>query len=233
MLDTPPSPGPVVPELPSLDASAREARDTEQRFFELSLDMLCFADFSGYFRRLNPAWETTLGFTCAELMSRPSIEFVHPDDRERTLQQNREVKAGGQARAFENRYMCKDGSWRWFLWNATADSDRRVIYSIARDITARKAAEAERERLVVELQAALAEVKTLQDYLPICSYCRKIRDDEDYWQNVESYITARTGTRFSHGICPSCYTTVMAEQEEPAGTARPGAADDGTPSSEA
>ena len=59
------------------------------------------------------------------------------------------------------------------------------------------------------MQAALAEVKTLQAYLPICSYCRKIRNDENYWQNVESYITTHTGTQFSHGICPSCYTTVM------------------------
>jgi PAS domain S-box-containing protein len=183
--------------------------DMDHRFFELSLDLLCYADFSGYFRRLNPAWEVTLGFTRAELMARPSIEFVHPEDRERTLGQNREVRSGGQARSFENRYLCKDGSWRWLLWNATPDLDRRVIYSVARDVTARKAAEAERERLVIELQAALAEVRTLQAYLPICSYCRKIRDDENYWQSVESYITAHTGTQFSHGICPSCYTTVM------------------------
>ena len=53
--------------------------------------------------------------------------------------------------------------------------------------------------------------QTLRDYLPICSYCRKIRNDENYWQNVESYITSQTGTQFSHGICPSCYTTVMDE----------------------
>jgi PAS domain S-box-containing protein len=183
--------------------------DMEHRFFELSLDLLCCADFSGYFRRLNHAWEVTLGFSRAELMSRPSIEFVHPDDRDRTREQNREVKSGGQARWFENRYLCKDGSWRWLLWNATPDFDRRVIYSVARDVTARKTAEAERERLLGELQAALAEVKTLRAYLPICSYCRKIRDDENYWQSVESYITTHTGTQFSHGICPACYTTVM------------------------
>ena len=193
-----------------LDVSAMsDPVDLEYRFFELSLDLLCCADFSGYFKRLNRAWEVTLGFSRTELMARPSIEFVHPEDRERTREQNREVKAGGQARSFENRYLCKDGSYRWLLWNATADLDRRVIYSLARDITARKAAEAERERLVGELQAALAEVRTLRAFLPICSYCRKIRDDENYWQNVESYITSHTGTQFSHGICPSCYTTVM------------------------
>lgn len=193
------------------DRLTATAAEMEHRFFELSLDLLCFADFSGYFRRLNPAWETTLGFTREELMSRPSIEFVHPDDRERTLAQNRVVKTGGQARAFENRYLCKDGSYRWLLWSASMDADRQVIYSLARDVTERKAADAERERLVAELRVALEEVKTLQAYLPICSYCRKVRDDENYWDNVETYITRHTGARFSHGICPGCYDSVMAQ----------------------
>ena len=79
-----------------------------ERFFAISLDMLCHADFNGYFRRVNPAWERTLGFTIDELRSRPSIEFVHPDDRERTLAQNRVVKSGGRAVFFENRYLCQD-----------------------------------------------------------------------------------------------------------------------------
>lgn len=184
----------------------------EDRFFDLSIDMLCFLGFNGYFKRLNPAWERTLGFTREELMSRPFIEFVHPDDRERTLNQNREVRAGGQALGFENRYLCKDGSYRWFLWNAAPDSPGQVIYSVARDVTARKEAESERDRLVRELQAALAEVKTLQEILPICSYCRRIRDDENYWDTVESYIARHTGSRFSHGICPSCMETIVAPQ---------------------
>jgi PAS domain S-box-containing protein len=186
----------------------------EDRFFELSIDLLCQLDFNGYFRRLNPAWERTLGFTIAELTSRPFIEFVHPDDRERTLQQNKEVRDGGRALGFENRYLCKDGSFRWFRWNARPDASWSVIYSVARDVTAQKEAEEERERLVRELQAALAEVKTLQQILPLCSYCRKIRDDEDYWHSVESYVAKRTGARFSHGICPECYTRVVAELEE-------------------
>ena len=187
------------------------AIEMEHRFFELSLDLLCFADFSGYFRRLNPAWETTLGFSREELMGRPSIEFVHPDDRAHTLAQNLQVRAGGHAEAFENRYRCRDGSYRWLLWNASPDLERQVIYSIARDVTAHKAAEAERNQLVADLQRAIAEVTTLQAYLPICSYCRKVRDDENYWHSVEAYITRHTGSRFSHGICPNCYETVMAD----------------------
>lgn len=183
--------------------------DFEHRFFDLSIDMLCVLDFSGYFRRLNAAWESTLGFTREELMARPFIEFVHPDDRERTLRQNREVRGGGQALLFENRYVCKDGSYRWLLWNSTRDEIRQVIYGVARDITNRKHAEQERERLVGELQAALGEVKTLRGFLPICSYCKSIRDDENYWHAVEAYISEHTNTRFSHGICPRCYANVV------------------------
>jgi PAS domain S-box-containing protein len=190
------------------DAS-NAVHELEDRFFAESIDMLCFLDFSGYFKRLNPAWERTLGFTRKELMSRPFIEFVHPDDRERTLKQNAHVRGGGQALAFENRYLCKDGSFRWFLWNAAPDSSQKVIYSVARDVTASKQAEEEREQLVQELKVALAEVKTLREILPICSYCRRIRDDENYWHTVEDYISHHTTTQFSHGICPSCMATMV------------------------
>jgi PAS domain S-box-containing protein len=181
----------------------------EDRFFALSIDMLCIAHFSGNFKRLNAAWEKTLGFSLEELQSVPMFDFVHPEDRQRTLDQNLKVKNGGRALAFENRYRCKDGSYRWLLWNATADLEHEVIYSVARDITERKRADEERERLLRELQAALAEVRELQKILPICSYCRNIRDDENYWQTVESYISHHTNTRFSHGICPACFENVV------------------------
>jgi PAS domain S-box-containing protein len=193
-------------------SACRAATELEERFFDVSLDMLCCLGFDGYFRRLSAAWEHVLGFTRAELMSRPFIEFVHPDDRERTLSQNRAVRGGGQARLFENRYMCKDGSFRWLLWNAAPDTARGVIFSVARDVTAQKGAAEEREALVAQLQTALAEVRTLRELLPICSYCRKIRDEEDRWQSVETYISRHTATRFSHGICPSCYEREVVPQ---------------------
>ena len=74
----------------SADDDARLAPELDERFFDLSIDLLCFLDFNGYFKRLNPAWEAALGFTREELMSKPFIEFVHPDDRARTLDQNRD-----------------------------------------------------------------------------------------------------------------------------------------------
>ena len=179
--------------------------DIAERFFDLSLDLLCCLGFDGRFRRLSPSWERVLGYTREELTSRPFIDFVHPDDRERTLAQNREVRAGGQARSFLNRYRRADGTYRSFRWNATPDLEHQVIYSVARDVTEQVMADEEIERLVTELRAAAAEVRELQDILPICSYCKKIRDDENYWHAVEAYIARRTRARFSHSICPSCY----------------------------
>lgn len=189
------------------DDTGGQSSDLEQRFFDLSLDMLAVLGFDGHFKRLNHAWESTLGFTPAEMMARPFIDFVHPDDRERTLSQNKDVRGGGRARLFENRYVCKDGTYKWMLWNARPDPDRQMIYAVARDMTARKLADEEREKLVRELQEALAEVRVLQSFLPICSYCKRIRNDQNYWQSVEGYISAHTNTQFSHSICPACFET--------------------------
>jgi hypothetical protein len=68
---------------------------------------------------------------------------------------------------------------------------------------------------VAELQEALTNVKQLSGLLPICSYCKRIRGDENYWERVESYITEHTDAKFSHGICPECYDTVMAQIDDP------------------
>ena len=181
----------------------------QDRFFDLSLDMLCIAHFSGHFLKLSAAWERTLGFTRGELQSKRMFEFVHPEDRERTLEQNRIVRSGGRALGFENRYMCKDGSYRWFRWNAIADMDHQLIYSLARDITESKRAEEERERLLRELQSALGEVKELREILPMCMYCKSIRSDQNYWQSVEVYIANHTNAQLSHGICPNCYNNTF------------------------
>lgn len=82
------------------------------------------------------------------------------------------------------------------------------------DITALRKTTQESERLIVELQNALAQIKTLKGIVPICSYCKKIRDDTGYWQMVEKYIGEHTEASFSHGICPECYVKVLKEIEE-------------------
>ena len=107
-----------------------------------------------------------------------------------------------------------------FFWK------RQFAQAILREITERKAADAERERLLAELRQTLAEVKTLQGIIPICAGCKKIRDDQGFWSQVETYVTQHSQARFSHGMCPDClkewYPSVNLELEpEPERPAAP------------
>lgn len=136
----------------------QRAKAENERLFDTALDLIGTASFDGYFLQLNPAWETTLGFSREELMSVPYIEFVHPDDVERTQRETNEQSAKGvKTLAFENRYRTKNGDYRWLSWQSTPDTTNRVLYFIARDITDKKLADAEIERRAIELQT-VAEV---------------------------------------------------------------------------
>ncbi len=123
-----------------------ERRRTAQeldRFFTLSLDMLCIAGFDGYFKRLSPAWERTLGFSVAELLAEPFLNFIHPDDHEKTGAATGQLQAGQDVLLFENRYRCKDGTYRWFEWKGTSFPDQQLIFAVARNVTERKQLEAQ------------------------------------------------------------------------------------------
>ncbi|HZB26763.1 MAG TPA: ATP-binding protein, partial [Vicinamibacterales bacterium] len=119
----------------------RRAQDDLDRFFALSLDLLCVVGFDGYFKRVNPAWQQVLGYTAEELLSRPYLEFIHPDDREPSHQEALKLSTGAAMLHFENRFLHKDGTCRWFLWSATPFPELQILYAAAHDITERKAAE--------------------------------------------------------------------------------------------
>jgi PAS domain S-box-containing protein len=110
-------------------------------FFEMSLDNLSVAGVDGYLKRVNPSWTRTLGWSVEELLSRPSIEFVHPDDRAATLAGRERLARGLALGPLVNRYLCKDGTHRWFEWRSVADVERGLIYAAARDVTEQKRAE--------------------------------------------------------------------------------------------
>ena len=103
--------------------------------------MLCIAGFDGYFKKLNRAWFKTLGFSEEELFARPYLDFIHPDDREATLAEAGKCAQGVSVVWFQNRYSCRDGSYRWLLWRAVPDTERGVIYAVARDMTEQKVLE--------------------------------------------------------------------------------------------
>jgi PAS domain S-box-containing protein len=111
--------------------TTRQERDG---FFDLSADLLCVAG-DGFFKRLNPAWETALGWSRDELMAQPFIELVHPDDRAATLAIR---DHDGPVASFENRYRCCDGSYRWMHWTSTSDPTTGLVYAIARDVTEKR-----------------------------------------------------------------------------------------------
>jgi PAS domain S-box-containing protein len=109
------------------------------RYFTGSLDLLCIADTKGYFRKLNPEWERLLGYTIQELQDHPIMDLVHPDDREATLASVSDLSRQKEVLNFVNRYLCKDGTYRWLEWRSYPSGNQ--IYSVARDISDRKLAE--------------------------------------------------------------------------------------------
>lgn len=325
-----------------LPGGAGHPPTSRDRLFILSLDLLCVADFQGRFLDLNPAWERTLGVPVDELLAKPYLEFVHPDDRRRTAAEADKLMKGTVTHAFENRYRCKDGSFKWLLWNAIAVPDESRIYAAARDISDRKEAderiqesenrlrsvlhsasdaviladdrgliidwnlaaqrifgyaqsevvrqpltlliperyreahaeglerlrrggesrvigktvelhgvrkdgaefplelslgmwrsgsavyysgiirdiserkkhEEERDRLIQDLQDALGNIKILRGMLPICSYCKKVRDDKGYWNQIEDYLSEHSEALFTHGLCTTCARRLHPEWDE-------------------
>ena len=139
--------------------------DDLREFFELSLSLWCIAGTDGYFKHLNPAWESTFGYSREELLSRPYLDFVHPDDREATIAAASNLTTGGNIQSFENRYRCKNGSYKWLLWSAIAHMDKERVYAIAADVTDRKCQEA---RLAAQhaVTRVLAEASTLATATP-------------------------------------------------------------------
>jgi PAS domain S-box-containing protein len=139
--------------------------DDLREFIDLSLNLLCIAGTDGYFKHVNPAWETTFGYTKEEVLSRPYLEFVHPDDCEATMAEATKIASGRSTLSFENRYRCKDGSYKWLLWSAVIRPERGLIYCIAADVTEQKR-EAARLSAQYAVTRVLAEAPTLASATP-------------------------------------------------------------------
>lgn len=150
----------------AVDITARKSAEAElEQFFSVALDLLCIADAQGYFRRLNRAWETTLGYSLQELQSRPFLEWVHPEDVPATQAAMQQLIEEKRLDHFVNRYRTQDGSYRFIEWRASLAGS--LIYAAGRDITLAKLAE---EQMKAAKEAAEAASRAKSEFLATISH---------------------------------------------------------------
>ena len=151
---------------------------------ELSLDLIATADYDGYFMQVNPAFTRTLGYSEAELLAKPFLEFVHPDDREATIRAAAEqTEAGLEVLNFQNRYQARDGSYRWLEWASRPDPQAHELIAVARDVNDRKLFEEREHRYQERLEQAVAERtreldEARQEIVQKLALAAEYRDDE-------------------------------------------------------
>ena len=154
-----------------MDITERKQIEEERdRLFNLSIDMQCIMDFDGFFKQLNKAWEHTLGHHRRDLLAKSFLTFVHPDDRQSTQTFFETLLQGNSIQNFENRYHCKDNSYRWLAWNAYPLVKEKRIYAFIRDITEHKQSEEaikyahERLLTILDSLGSLVYVSDMQSY---------------------------------------------------------------------
>ena len=140
-------------------ADHRKAEEEFKRLFDLSIDMICIADIkTNFFRKINPSFGKTLGYSDEELLAKPFIDFIHPDDKAPTLDVIvKKLSQGIPVINFENRYRCKDGSYKWLMWTSKPIPEQGITYSIARDVTDEKHAEEELKKHRNQLEEMVTE----------------------------------------------------------------------------
>jgi anti-anti-sigma factor len=210
-------------------AGPRPAGEHTSRFFNLSVDLLCIAGVDGYFKMLNDGWERTLGFSKRQMLAKPYLEFVHPDDHQATEAEIQKLYGGSDPLEFENRFRHQDGSYRWLSWTARAFQADQLIYAAARDVTSRKADEQllAGERRLLEmistgapLQNILEEITVLIEELApglICSITLRAPDGGHVLHGAgerlpEAYRKAIDGAPLTSGVC-SCRTAIASGKQ--------------------
>ncbi|MFZ4620338.1 MAG: PAS domain-containing protein [Bacteroidota bacterium] len=202
-----------------VEKALRESEEFLQKIIDMSPDGIIFTSLTGKIMRISPKAVTMSGYTDREEVIGHSIfDFIVPEERDRAMFMAKEMLKGNYAGISEYQLIKKDGTYFFSEINGEVirDSTGRPtgMMFVERDITERKNIETDRESLLKDLQIALSEVNTLEGVVPICSSCKKIRDEQGIWNILEVYLTKHTDAQFSHGICPDCTTKYHAELTE-------------------
>ena len=199
---------PLFQSIRDSEAAVRRLSEEQRFLLDNTRDIVYRHDAQGVFSYVSPASEKLTGFTPGQWQQR--YETLHSDNpiNARAVASTEEaLRTGKEQPSYEVEILDSTGSPVWLeVRERPYSKEGRVagLIGVAREITGRKMAEAEREKLIGELQVALANIKTLRGFLPICASCKMIRDDKGYWNQIESYLREHTDVEFSHGICPEC-----------------------------
>ncbi|HEX9996293.1 MAG TPA: PAS domain S-box protein, partial [Abditibacterium sp.] len=166
--------------------------------FNIAHDMMCVVTMDGYFQRVNPAFAQALGWDKNELLARSFSDFIHPEDRARSLQEAENLKQGQAIQGVVNRQLCKDGSYKWFAWSYAPDLETGLIYCVANDVTAHHHRE-QALQFMVDLNHAIQPLidpdeimrvtaRMLGQHLGVnrCAYA-EVEDDEDSFRITGDY----------------------------------------------
>ncbi len=190
------------------EAALRDSEALYQSLVRHLTQCISRRDREGRFTFVNEHFCRLLGKTPAEILGRTGFEVLPPSSAEQQRRDDLRVVQERLVLEQVEEHSLPDGKKLFVqvvkspLTNAAGEVVG--VQGIFWDVTERKEAEAEREKLIAELKAALANVKSLSGLLPICSGCKKIRDDQNYWHQVETYIGQHTDAQFTHGLCPDC-----------------------------
>jgi PAS domain S-box-containing protein len=206
---------PIFQELADSREELRTANDSlgllmqeQKQLLDHSNDFIYRHDLQGEITFASPAVERITGFSAAEWRGHFAKYYTDNPANQVGRQVTEEILRTGEAAApYRVEVRHKEGGSRWLEVSKQAYKTNGKIagvISVARDVTGRVQLEREREKLIGDLREALDNIRTLKGMLPICASCKKIRDDQGYWNQIESYIRAHTGTEFTHSICPEC-----------------------------
>jgi len=198
-------------ELEMQNEELRQSREETEAALERYTDLYDFApvgyftlDKDGIISSVNLTGSSLLGTARSRLINKPFDLFITVEDRpvfgaflrnvfERRSKESREIRLRGKDRPF-------------FVYiEAKVLMEGQKCHAIVVDITGRRELEMDKEKLILDLREALAKVKQLSGLLPICMFCKKIRNTKDYWEKLESYISKHSEATFSHGLCPECF----------------------------